>query len=119
MYRSTSGLFHRYDLGSDHPLVGRTAPDFRLADGTRLGDLLQEGHGIALDLTAGRHLHDAATGWKGRIRYAAGPVSNDPGLGALLVRPDGIVAWTDEHAPDTDHEAFRRAATHWFGDPAP
>ncbi|GII86187.1 hypothetical protein Ssi03_41770 [Sphaerisporangium siamense] len=46
-------------------------------------------------------------------------MSNDPGLGALLVRPDGIVAWTDEHAPDTDHEAFRRAATHWFGDPAP
>ncbi|MEV1175659.1 FAD-dependent oxidoreductase [Nonomuraea sp. NPDC049784] len=117
VFRSTSGLSHRYDLGSDQPLVGRTAPDFRLADGTRLGDLLREGHGVALDFTTDQRLHDAAMSWKGRIRYAAGPVSNDLGFGALLVRPDGIVAWTDDHDPH--HEAFRHAATHWFGDPTP
>ncbi|MEV4095757.1 FAD-dependent oxidoreductase [Streptosporangium saharense] len=117
VFRSTSGLFHRYDLGSDRPLVGRTAPDFRLADGTRLGGLLREGHGVVLDLTADRRLRDAATDWKGRIRHAAGPVSDDLGFGALLVRPDGIVAWADGHGPD--HEAFRHAATRWFGDPRP
>ena len=55
--------------------------------------------------------------WKGRIRYAAGPVSTDLGFGGLLIRPDGIVAWTDDHDPA--HEAFRHAATHWFGDPTP
>lgn len=115
VFRSTSGLSHRYDLGSDQPLVGRTAPDFRLADGTRLGDLLREGHGVALDFTTDQRLHDAAMIWKGPIRYAAGPVSNDLGFGALLIRPDGVVAWTDDHDPD--HEAFRRAATRWFGGP--
>lgn len=113
VFRSTSGLSHRYDLGSDQPLLGRSAPDFRLADGTRLGALLREGHGVALDFTADQRLHDAAMSWKGRIRYAAGPVSNDLGFGALLIRPDGIVAWTDDHDPDRD--TFRHAATHWFG----
>ncbi|TQM44611.1 FAD-dependent oxidoreductase [Pseudonocardia cypriaca] len=117
VYRSTSGLSHRYDRGGDEPLVGRTAPDFRLADGTRLGDLLHGGHGVALDLTTDQRLHDAATSWKGRVIYAAGPVSNDLGFSALLIRPDGVVAWTDDSDPD--REAFRHAATHWFGDPAP
>jgi len=116
VFRGTSGLSHHYDLGSDRPLVGRTAPDFRLADGTRLGDLVREGHGVALDFTTGQRLRGAAMHWKGRIRYAAGPVGNDLGLGALLVRPDGIVAWTDGH--DADPETFSRAATRWFGDPA-
>jgi aromatic ring hydroxylase-like protein len=35
----------------------------------------------------------------------------------MLIRPDGIVAWADDHDPD--HETFRRAATRWFGDPHP
>ncbi|MEV5495421.1 FAD-dependent oxidoreductase [Nonomuraea fuscirosea] len=117
VYRSTSGLSHRYDLGDDRPLVGRTAPDFRLADGTRLGDLLREGHGVALDFTAGGRLHDAATTWKSRLRYAAGPARDDLGFGALLIRPDGIVAWADDHSPDV--EAFRDAVTRWLGDPTP
>ncbi|MEV5895059.1 FAD-dependent oxidoreductase [Nonomuraea fuscirosea] len=117
VYRSTSGLSHRYDLGSDRPLVGRTAPDFRLADGTRLGDLLREGHGVALDFTTGGRLHDAATTWKSRLRYAAGPVRDDLGFGALLIRPDGVVAWADDHSPDI--EAFRDAVTRWLGDPTP
>jgi 2-polyprenyl-6-methoxyphenol hydroxylase-like FAD-dependent oxidoreductase len=121
VFRSTSGLCHRYDLGSDdvgedQPLVGRTAPDFRLADGTHLGDLLRGGDGVALDVTTDQRLHDAALSWKGRIRYAAGPVSDDLGFAAVLVRPDGVVAWADQRDPDP--EAFRQAATRWFGDPA-
>ncbi|MFD3481187.1 hypothetical protein [Streptomyces sp. NPDC058695] len=39
MYRKTLGLFTHYDLGNKQPLVGRTAPDFRFEDGTRLGNL--------------------------------------------------------------------------------
>ena len=37
------GVSLRYDLGGGHPLVGRSAPDFELADGTRLGELLENG----------------------------------------------------------------------------
>ncbi|WP_308166925.1 restriction endonuclease [Nocardia albiluteola] len=36
--QDVSGSSIRYDLGNEHPLVGRDTPDFRLEDGTRLGD---------------------------------------------------------------------------------
>ncbi|CAM4245438.1 FAD-dependent oxidoreductase [Kibdelosporangium persicum] len=116
VYRQTSGLFHRYDLGGKHPLVGRTAPDFRFEDGTRLGDLMRQGQGIALEFGSDHVLETTAKGWAGRIRYAAGQVREDLGFRALLVRPDGVVAWVDEDAPDRDE--FAQAAAHWFGKPA-
>ncbi|MGX1540925.1 FAD-dependent oxidoreductase [Streptomyces adustus] len=114
-YRNTSGLFHHYDLGSEQPFVGRTAPDFRFEDGTRLGELLRQGQAVVLDFSTDRALHTAAKAWAARIRYAAGPARNDLGLGAALIRPDGVVAWTGEPAPDPD--AFGQAAARWLGAP--
>ncbi|MEV0850221.1 FAD-dependent oxidoreductase [Streptomyces sp. NPDC049954] len=114
VYRRTSGLFHDYDLGGGHPLVGRSAPDFRFDDGTRLGELLHKGQGLALDFTADGAMRGAARGWEGRLQYAAGPVRDDLGLAAVLVRPDGVVAW----ASDTpDHDAFEQSAARWFATP--
>jgi hypothetical protein len=46
------GLSLRYDLGDKHPLVGRSAPDFMLADGSRLGEHLRNGKGLLLDFGA-------------------------------------------------------------------
>ncbi|KAG1530478.1 hypothetical protein G6F50_017291 [Rhizopus delemar] len=43
------GVSQRYDLGSRHPLVGRSMPDFELADGTRAGTLLRQGKGLFLN----------------------------------------------------------------------
>ncbi|WP_224280784.1 FAD-dependent oxidoreductase [Streptomyces sp. LS1784] len=114
VYRQTSGLFHHYDLGSEQPLVGHSAPDFRFQDGTRLGELLRQGQGVLLDFSRDRALQTAAKGWAGRIHHAAGPVRNDLGFTALFIRPDGIVAWADDHA---DTEAFQQAATRWLGHP--
>ena len=115
MFERLSGASIRYDLGSEHPLVGRSAPDLRLEDGTRLGDLMRDGRGVALDFSTDRCLRDSAMGWESRMRYAAGPARNDLGLGAVLVRPDGVVAWAGDRTPD--REAFERAAGHWFGGP--
>ncbi|MEV0616300.1 FAD-dependent oxidoreductase [Nonomuraea sp. NPDC050404] len=116
VYRSTSGLFHHYDLGGEHPLIGRSAPDFHFAeDGTHLGELLRQGQGIALDFTADGALREAARRWEGRIRYAAGPARDNLGLAAVLVRPDGVVAWASGGTPDRD--AFQQAAARWFGTP--
>ncbi|MCX4429514.1 FAD-dependent oxidoreductase [Streptomyces mirabilis] len=117
VYRQTTGLFHRYDLSSEQPLVGRTAPDFRFGDGTRLGDLLRQGQGVVLDFSGDHALHSAAQSWEGQLHYAGGPVREDLGFGALLIRPDGVVAWAEGHAPDP--EAFRHTATRWFGTPTP
>jgi len=111
VYEKTSGSSTRLDLGDDDPLVGRSAPDFRLADGTRLGELMRAGQGVVLDFGAGR-LRDTAARWD-RIRYAAGPARDGLGRRAVLIRPDGVVAW----AGDPDPETFARAADRWFGPP--
>ncbi|MBP0448075.1 FAD-dependent monooxygenase [Kitasatospora sp. RG8] len=115
VFERTSGSSNRYDLGSEHPLTGRSAPDFRIAHGIRLGDLMHDGRGVVLDLSADRALHGSARGWEGRIRYAVGPARDDLGLGAVLVRPDGTVAWAGGRDPDC--AAFERAAGQWFGSP--
>ncbi|AHH97467.1 FAD-dependent monooxygenase [Kutzneria viridogrisea] len=115
VFDKVSGLSIRYDLGSEQPLVGRNAPDLRLEDGTRLGELLQDGRGVALDFSTDRYLRDSTMGWESRMRYAAGPARNDLGLGAVLVRPDGVIAWAGDRNPDRD--GFERAVSQWFGSP--
>ncbi|KJK46624.1 FAD-dependent oxidoreductase [Lentzea aerocolonigenes] len=106
-----AGYSTKYDLGSEHPLVGRNSPDFCLEDGTRLGDLMQDGRGVVLDFSADRHLESPALAWENELRYAAGSAVEDFGLGAVLIRPDGIVAWAGE----PDREAFDRVVRQWFG----
>lgn len=115
VYRNTTGLYNRYDLGSDHPLVGCTAPDFRYEDGTSLGTLLRRGQGVVLDFSSDHALRSAAQDWKGRVAYMPGSPRDGLGFSALLIRPDGVVAWAGEHAPD--RVTFERAAARWFGSP--
>ncbi|WP_371484132.1 FAD-dependent monooxygenase [Kitasatospora sp. NBC_00315] len=115
VHRRTSGLAQYYDLGSDQPAVGFTAPDFRFGDSSHLGDLLRQGQGVALDFTVDQRLRETAARWKDRIRYVPGPVADDLGFGALLIRPDGVVAWAEGHAPGP--ETFQNAVTRWFGEP--
>ena len=109
------GISVRYDLGSDHPLVGRSAPDFELADGTKLGELLRTGRGVLLDFDANAPLQALAARWSDRIAYIAGDARDTLGLGAVLARPDGVVAWVAESAPDPDDAA--RSLSRWFGQP--
>ncbi|MBA8881064.1 FAD-dependent monooxygenase [Phyllobacterium myrsinacearum] len=107
------GVSLRYDLGGSHPLVGRSSPDFELADGTKLGDYLRNGTGILLDFDPGAPLQGLANRWNGRILYVASDVKDRLGLSAVLVRPDGIVAWVSEAAPN--QEEVVQAASRWFG----
>ncbi|MES1177906.1 MAG: FAD-dependent monooxygenase [Myxococcales bacterium] len=101
----------RYDLGAEHPLVGRSCPDFELQDGTRLGALLRNGNGVLLEL-AGQSLAPLAGFWGNRVRYVASDAKDRLGLRALLVRPDGVVAWANDSAPEA--VAVTRAAARWF-----
>jgi 2-polyprenyl-6-methoxyphenol hydroxylase-like FAD-dependent oxidoreductase len=109
------GVSLRHDLGGSHPLVGRNAPEFELADGTRLGYLLRAGKGLLLDFDASASLEALANCRADRITYVASDVKDRLGLSALLVRPDGVVAWVGEAEPHI--EVAAEAASRWFGEP--
>jgi len=109
------GVSLRYDLGSSHPLVGRSAPDFELEDGTKLGEHLGNGRGLFIDFDTRTALRALASRWSGQITYVASDARNRLGLNAVLVRPDGVVAWAGEAVPN--HEQAAQAASRWFGEP--
>lgn len=113
VYNRTSGSSQRYNLGSTHPLVGRNAPDFHFTDGSRLSDYMHKGHGVAIDFTADRRLADAISGYEDLVRYLPTAAQNELDCAALLIRPDGVIAWAD--GPDPDLTAFAHAADRWFG----
>jgi hypothetical protein len=109
------GVSLRYDAGAGHPLAGRSVPDFELADGTKVGSLLREGKGLFLDFDPGASFQTLTSRWRARITYVAGDARDRLGLRALLVRPDGFVAWASETVPDD--EEITQAIARWFGEP--
>jgi 2-polyprenyl-6-methoxyphenol hydroxylase-like FAD-dependent oxidoreductase len=106
------GVSLRYELGDQHPLVGRSCPDFELADGTRVGARLREGRGLLLDFGGTASLRALDGQWGDRVTYVASDAEDRFGLRALLVRPDGFVAWASDATPDP--EEVTRAAARWF-----
>lgn len=109
------GVSLRYDLGGSHPLVGRSVPDFELRDGTTVGERLRSAKGMLLDFDARAPLQALAGSWDDRIDYVADDVTNRLGLNAVLLRPDGIVAWASDGRADEEEAA--QAASRWFGAP--
>ena len=110
-----AGLDLRYDLGEGHPLLGRRVPDLDLDSGP-LYRLLHDGRPLLLDLGGGLDLG----AWADRVRLTRASyqgVWELPVLGevtaptAVLVRPDGYVAWVGEGTDDGLVEALTR----WFG----
>jgi 3-(3-hydroxy-phenyl)propionate hydroxylase len=111
----------RYDLGEGSPLLGRRMPDLDLvtADGpVRLFTLLHDGRGVLLDL-GGLDDVDVAP-WADRVRLVEAEhdgVWELPVVGAVdapvavLIRPDGHVAWTG----DGGAAGLRDALSNWFG----
>ena len=107
------GMSLRHDLGSEHPLVGRSAPEVGLADGTTLGQHLAAGKGLLLDLDGAGPPRTFAQRWGDRIRCVASDAGHRLGVSALLVRPDGVIAWAGD--PSRDRAELDEAASRWFG----
>jgi 3-(3-hydroxy-phenyl)propionate hydroxylase len=119
-----TGLDIHYDLGDGHPLLGRRMPDLDLvtANGPlRVFTLLHEGRPVLLNL--GESGDFEITPWADRVQLIHVTYVGTwelPVLGvvtaptAVLIRPDGYVAWVGE----STHLGLTDALTTWFGPPA-
>jgi len=106
------GINTHYDLGGNHPLVGRSVPNFELEDNATIGDLMHDGLGILLDFDSNESLKTLVAGYGDRIRYISGRAKEQLGLSAALIRPDGIIAWASDNQPDCGE--LQKVADHWF-----
>jgi hypothetical protein len=116
-----SGLDLHYELGEGHPLLGRRVPDLDLVttEGpTRVFTLLHEARPVLLSLGEPRGLD--ITPWADRVQFVDADVIGTwelPVVGevaapaAVLIRPDGYVAWVGEGT----YVGLEDALVRWFG----
>ena len=118
-----SGLGVHYDLGEGHLLLGRRMPDLDLVTAggpLRVFTLLHEARPVLLNLGEPGGLD--ITPWEDRVQLVDAGYAGSwelPVLGAVtaptavLVRPDGYVAWVG----DRTQVGLADALTTWFGPP--
>jgi 2-polyprenyl-6-methoxyphenol hydroxylase-like FAD-dependent oxidoreductase len=118
-----SGLDIHCDLGEGHPLLGRRMPDLDLvtANGPlRVYTLLHDARPVLLNLAEPGGFD--ITPWADRVQLIDAKYVGTwelPALGAVtaptavLIRPDGYVAWVGEQTQLGLHDAL----TTWFGPP--
>jgi 2-polyprenyl-6-methoxyphenol hydroxylase-like FAD-dependent oxidoreductase len=106
------GVNAHYNLGGGHPLVGYSVPNFEFEDGATIGELMHDGQGILLDFDRNASLKTLASEYGGRIKYSSGSAKDRLAVSAVLIRPDGIVAWASDNAPDSSE--LQKAAARWF-----
>ncbi|ATE70540.1 FAD-dependent monooxygenase [Lysobacter capsici] len=119
-----TGLDIRYDFGEGHPLLGRRMPDLDLttAEGSlRVYRLLHGARPVLINF--GEAGGFDSSGWADRVQAIDAGYAGAwelPALGvvaaptAVLVRPDGYVAWVGEGS----WQGLADALTAWFGPPA-
>jgi 2-polyprenyl-6-methoxyphenol hydroxylase-like FAD-dependent oxidoreductase len=101
-----------YDVGDGHPLSGRLVPDLSLDDGRRIAELLHDARPVLLDL--GGSIADTVRGWADRVDIVSATIA-DRAARALLIRPDGYVAWAADTIGPAEQEGLRAALQRWFG----
>jgi 2-polyprenyl-6-methoxyphenol hydroxylase-like FAD-dependent oxidoreductase len=107
LIKKITAIAIRYDFGPGPDLLGRRLRDIDVKQG-RLYDLLHRGRGLLLDRTE----RLTVGGWSDRIDHLADPTAALD-VPAVLLRPDGHVAWIGDDQRDLDDHVAR-----WFGRPA-
>ena len=80
-----------------------------------VAELLRPARGVLLDLTGNGSLAGDGQPWKDRVNIITADCAAPPAA-ALLIRPDGHVAWAAS-AGGQDGQGLRQALTTWFGAP--
>ena len=120
-----SGLDIRYPGSGDHPLLGRRVPDVAIntsSGTTTIYQLLHRATPVLLSFSDDAALAEA-TAWAGRVTPVSATTTAGPWTlpdattirapAALLIRPDGYVAWISDGAPDL--AGLRETLTTWCG----
>ena len=106
-----SGITTRYELGDEHPRVGRLCGNLTLSingNETKLFTLMQHGDGLLIDATNGAASR-IAKGWASRVSC----VEVQDGT-TMLLRPDACIAWVGD---GNHHNGLEAALERWFGKP--
>jgi rifampicin monooxygenase len=106
LIEKVSAIGIRYEFGEGHALLGRRLRDVGLKRG-RLYGLMHRGRGLLLDQT-GRL---SVAGWADRVDHVV-DVSEELDVPAVLLRPDGHVAWVGD-----DQQDLLSQLPKWFGAP--
>lgn len=124
--KTIAGIISGLDIyylpdGDHHPMVGRRAPDLQMTTAPGAASLYEHLHGakaLLLDLDTTSHIDLGP--WSNRVEHITatcpGPwelpiVGAVEAPSALLIRPDGYVAWAGTGTDD----GMREALTIWFG----
>ncbi|MGX9886894.1 FAD-dependent monooxygenase [Streptomyces sp. NPDC002276] len=103
-----------------HPWTGRFAGHLVLSEHpggeTPMAELLRGARPLLICPTARGELREAARPWADRVSVITGVTSAQPSAEALLIRPDGYVAWAG--SADETPDGLVTALGRWFGPPA-
>jgi hypothetical protein len=103
-----------YDAGDDHPLSGHLVPDLTLDDGRRVAEVLHDARPVLLDLDG--NVAAALGDWADRVDTVSASIADRPAA-AILIRPDGYVAWATDTFDAEAGAGLQAALQRWFGEP--
>ncbi|HEX5496660.1 MAG TPA: FAD-dependent monooxygenase [Mycobacteriales bacterium] len=119
LVETVTGTDVRYPMPGDHPLLGRRLPPtpLKTANGdSSVSRVLSPGRGVLLDWSGQADLLADVSAWADRVDVVGVRPTPEVDVAALLLRPDGHVAWVGVGG-SADRHSLRAALSTWFGDP--